>query len=469
MGSLQIKNQLKDFLEGYITDYPNPLYYDDTSPEPLVDESNRLTKSGLKEAMYHKLKPSLKKILKAALETDLIVKDDYSQFERLIHLLELIDENNKLTTRGYYKALETLPLKEQCKRYGIPLNTLSVPKNKKRVEYDVVEYYQSLGWEAQHPCNYFGLLLHAAWLDTLAKYVPDRQKIIQKEFWAKDVLFAKLETKALKAMIDLKNKGKYNELLKAHSEYRPIYLFLPSLCSYKARDKSRQTEIRFFSEVKRLTGIADELLQRSIGHILFEIERDREAAERYDFCENKSLEERLKDVKEVQLEQTIIPNARDVLYFGFGGIFIPWGIPGKFDEIKEALLDTTRTITEEKFRKNLWKLNNIEAFEERIGTGITAYSAAESLLKHLKVSIEFLERLFSSTGKENILKIAEAFMDDKLSLSAGWPDILLMKGGHITFLEIKEGNDKLHYNQFVNFKEIQNIFGDVKVVHVVRE
>ncbi len=172
-----IKKEFLDFLKGQITEISKKPAHKVGPDDLLIDDNNRLTPNGLHLAMYNPLHRGLQNILKSALDTGLVVKTPYSKlkpFKHMIELLQLVDDKNHLTTRGYYKALACLPLKKQCEALNITLETIPLPRKNKSVEIDVFNHYLSQGWRgAYDEGETFLLILHALCLDNLLRSASD--------------------------------------------------------------------------------------------------------------------------------------------------------------------------------------------------------------------------------------------------------------------------------------------------------
>lgn len=72
------------------------------------------------------------------------------------------------------------------------------------------------------------------------------------------------------------------------------------------------------------------------------------------------------------------------------------------------------------------------------------------------LSFECCEALFDAIETETFIAVAKKFSEDPYSYRSGWPDLIIVKGSEVRFIEVKT-TDKLHNSQLLTiptFKEV---------------
>ena len=398
-----------------------------------------------------------------------------------MELLQLVDDKNNLTTRGYYKALACLPLKKQCEALNITFETISLPRKNKSIEIDVFNHYLSLGWRgAYDEGETFLLILHAICLDKLTEFASahaDHEIQFMAQFEVSRII-SKAEAKftALKKLIETKNKGKY-DFTDVYSEWKIADdECLNDPLNSNVEDKRTHARDKFKAEVTEKTGVKDDSLLDDMVSRVCEREEKTEMLDVTMFTEEdlqylpkkwyaeEELEEEL--AREQKSLETSIKNA-PLLDWGshiFIGLKYPYSLsyafpPGDSEKIDDETKKTLLNIIKKTPKSKL--MDNIILTRER-----RDYDAHHDPNAPRYISLEFIERLDSHIGISTILEMAEEYFDGRLGLN-GWPDLTLIKGDQITLIEVKD-NDKLHYNQLRTFDVLRNIFKNLKVLKVDR-
>jgi hypothetical protein len=91
----------------------------------------------------------------------------------------------------------------------------------------------------------------------------------------------------------------------------------------------------------------------------------------------------------------------------------------------------------------------ISNFDEIISESYIAYRNPE-------LSLEFAIAIYDSLDINTFVSIARKLSEDPYNYSNGWPDLTLIKGTDILFIEVKV-RDKLHESQIITIPEIQKI------------
>ena len=82
------------------------------------------------------------------------------------------------------------------------------------------------------------------------------------------------------------------------------------------------------------------------------------------------------------------------------------------------------------------------------------------------LSVEFADALFDAVPKAHFVRLAQ-WVSEAPEHRNGWPDLTLVKGGRLKFVEVKT-TDKLHHSQFVTIPAlIREIGADVSVLQLV--
>lgn len=284
MGMTSIKRELKDFLDGKIAEVTkNP------GPGPgwsLVDENGKLTQQGLDIAMYHPLKKGLQKILISSLDTDLVVKTPNSKvepFNRMMRLLQLVDDKNRLTRRGYNKAIVCLPLEQQCEALKIDFETIPLRKRNKSVEIDVFNHYVSMGWQGTYDEGQtLRWILLASCSDQLAELAPiHAEHYVQSmaEFTLAKIK-SEIETNCtvLEKLIEIKKNGQY-DFKDIYSKWKTAYDEASNnLNDSNAWEKVEYIKYEFIDEIEEKTRVKDEFLLDALMSKMCKIEEKNETS-----------------------------------------------------------------------------------------------------------------------------------------------------------------------------------------------
>lgn len=95
------------------------------------------------------------------------------------------------------------------------------------------------------------------------------------------------------------------------------------------------------------------------------------------------------------------------------------------------------------------KDNFLKNFSEIISTSFIA-----SLYPEL--TIKFANDFYNSINRNHMKNIAIKFSEDPYKYRAGWPDLILIRGGDIQFVEIKT-SDKLHLSQIYTISAMKSV------------
>ena len=104
------------------------------------------------------------------------------------------------------------------------------------------------------------------------------------------------------------------------------------------------------------------------------------------------------------------------------------------------IISTIRTVTKDRFISN---------FKEIISKPFIA-------LEYPELSVDFAEALFNAIDKEVFVAVASKFAEDPYTYRSGWPDLTLIKGNEVLFIEVKT-TDKLHESQLITIPEMRSI------------
>lgn len=84
------------------------------------------------------------------------------------------------------------------------------------------------------------------------------------------------------------------------------------------------------------------------------------------------------------------------------------------------------------------------------------------------ISFECCVALFNAIDKQVFVDVARKFSEDPYQYRKGWPDLIVVKGKEVKFIEVKT-TDKLHKNQLVTIPTIRKIIPyDFSVCRLVR-
>ena len=84
------------------------------------------------------------------------------------------------------------------------------------------------------------------------------------------------------------------------------------------------------------------------------------------------------------------------------------------------------------------------------------------------LSCEFISALFKALGSRTLAEITDAIMEAPYEYRSGWPDLTLLRGAEIHWVEVKT-TDKLHMSQIATLTHMRpHIPGQVRVVRMSR-
>ena len=84
-----------------------------------------------------------------------------------------------------------------------------------------------------------------------------------------------------------------------------------------------------------------------------------------------------------------------------------------------------------------------------------------------ELSIEFAIAMYDSINTNIYIAIARKLSEDPYTYRNGWPDLTLIKGGEVSFVEVKT-NDKLHESQLITMPTMRDIIPfEFKVCRIV--
>ncbi|MCM2359470.1 MAG: VRR-NUC domain-containing protein, partial [Geobacteraceae bacterium] len=109
----------------------------------------------------------------------------------------------------------------------------------------------------------------------------------------------------------------------------------------------------------------------------------------------------------------------------------------------EILLDAMESTSKSRFIQNFIEIYSYD-FVRNIYPGL---------------SVEFMTRLYDGVGINILCDIARVFMEDPYSYRAGWPDLTLIKGNEIRFIEVKT-SDKLLESQVKTIQTMRQVLPD---------
>lgn len=85
------------------------------------------------------------------------------------------------------------------------------------------------------------------------------------------------------------------------------------------------------------------------------------------------------------------------------------------------------------------------------------------------LTADFMSKLYDCIGTESFYNIAERFMNDPYLYRKGWPDLTLVRGNELSFVEVKT-TDLLHESQIVTIQAMRGVISaDFSVVRVMQK
>jgi hypothetical protein len=103
----------------------------------------------------------------------------------------------------------------------------------------------------------------------------------------------------------------------------------------------------------------------------------------------------------------------------------------------------------EKFISNFDEIISEPYFHELIYSPHDPY-------KYSELSLEFAIAIYDALDVDTFVSIAKKISEDPYKYRNGWPDLTLIKGSDVLFIEVKV-RDKLHESQIITIPEIQKI------------
>lgn len=107
------------------------------------------------------------------------------------------------------------------------------------------------------------------------------------------------------------------------------------------------------------------------------------------------------------------------------------------------------------------KLPEIIGSIENVGKQAFCFNLKEILQQpfikneYPSLSFECCEALFDAIDLDTFTKVAEKFSEDPYTYRSGWPDLTLVKGSEVRFVEVKT-TDKLHKSQLVTIPVLRD-------------
>jgi hypothetical protein len=85
------------------------------------------------------------------------------------------------------------------------------------------------------------------------------------------------------------------------------------------------------------------------------------------------------------------------------------------------------------------------------------------------LTVDFMSKLYDGVDSYTFCNIASRFMDDPYLFRKGWPDLTLIRGNELRFIEVKT-TDRLHENQIVTIQAMRDVISsEFSVVKVVKK
>lgn len=111
----------------------------------LITKDGQLTPSGIDSTIDYPIARDLRSKIVHALRANERVSGMTPKEARLLQVLQIVNTCEKLTPIGRIRAIEVLPLEEQCQSIGIPLSSVAIPKVEKKVESDALRFLTNDG------------------------------------------------------------------------------------------------------------------------------------------------------------------------------------------------------------------------------------------------------------------------------------------------------------------------------------
>ena len=109
------------------------------------------------------------------------------------------------------------------------------------------------------------------------------------------------------------------------------------------------------------------------------------------------------------------------------------------DKVDEIIF-SIHSVSEIEFIKN---------FKEIISQPFTSVDYSE-------FSLDFAVAMYNAISKNIYISVAKKFAEDPYTYRSGWPDLTLVKGKEVLFVEVKT-KDKLHNSQIVTIPSMRDV------------
>lgn len=85
------------------------------------------------------------------------------------------------------------------------------------------------------------------------------------------------------------------------------------------------------------------------------------------------------------------------------------------------------------------------------------------------LTVDFMSKLYDGIDNHTFCNIAERFMDDPYLYRRGWPDLTLISGNELRFIEVKT-TDRLHESQIVTIQAMREVVSaEFSVVKLIKK
>jgi len=211
--------------------------------------------------------------LVSALPNGRFQSEAYLEFQRQIEIFHLADENRRLTDYGWMKAVECLPLTEQCKYLSIPLDSIQLKKQNAQVEVDALKFHEKLGWTGVACEGYLFLaLLKSLSLTAILQMKREQGEtlptaVIEKNLLEADVIDPKnpdsVSKEARKAVLDSTQNSHTSDIVRNFKRF-----YAKSMYSAKCPHMTPDLLTSFYSALTpgHFVGLAEFFLENPYGH-----------------------------------------------------------------------------------------------------------------------------------------------------------------------------------------------------------
>jgi hypothetical protein len=76
------------------------------------------------------------------------------------------------------------------------------------------------------------------------------------------------------------------------------------------------------------------------------------------------------------------------------------------------------------------------------------------------LTVDFMSKLYDGVDKNTFINIARLFMEDPYLYRSGWPDITLIRGNELRFIEVKTTSDRLSESQINTIQTMREVLPD---------